>query len=98
MSLARVHTWADAEVLTASDLNAEFNNILNNPVSLLSPLTANLDFNNFRLQNINAGSSSSPSIYLNGQTGVGLYFTGTGSGAGIAFTKFGNILETEVFS
>jgi len=30
--------------LTASDLNSEFNNILNNPVSLISPLTGAVDF------------------------------------------------------
>lgn len=29
MSLSRVKNWIDAEILTASDLNAEFNNILN---------------------------------------------------------------------
>ena len=39
MALARVKTWA-AEVLTYSDLNAEFNNILNNPTSLISDVCA----------------------------------------------------------
>ena len=34
MALSRVKTWSSGETLTASDLNAEFNNILNNPVSL----------------------------------------------------------------
>lgn len=33
-----------AEVLSASDLNAEFNNILNNPVALWSPAAAAVDF------------------------------------------------------
>lgn len=42
MALGRVKTWI-AEVLTASDLNAEFNNILNNALSLISPLTGTLD-------------------------------------------------------
>jgi hypothetical protein len=45
MALSRVKTWSSGETLTASDLNAEFNNILNNPVSLLSPLTGALDLN-----------------------------------------------------
>lgn len=44
MALARIKTWIAAEVLTASDLNSEFNNILNNPVSLLSPVTGAFDF------------------------------------------------------
>ncbi len=43
MALSRSKTWIAAEILTASDLNNEFNNILNNPVSLISPLTAALD-------------------------------------------------------
>lgn len=30
MPLSRLHTWIAGEVLTASDLNAEFNNIINN--------------------------------------------------------------------
>lgn len=43
MSLARVKTWNLGDVLTATDLNAEFNNILNNPISLISPVTAEID-------------------------------------------------------
>lgn len=47
MAISRVKTWIAGEVLTASDLNGEFNNIINNALSLISPLTANLDFDNF---------------------------------------------------
>jgi len=47
MAISRVKTWIAGEILTASDLNAEFNNIINNALSLISPLTANLDFDNF---------------------------------------------------
>lgn len=43
MALSRTKTWVAAEILTASDLNAEFNNILDNAISLISPLTAALD-------------------------------------------------------
>ena len=43
MALARIKTWVSGEVLTASDLNSEFNNILNNGRSLVSPLTGSLD-------------------------------------------------------
>ena len=45
MALSRTKTWVSGEVLTASDLNAEFNSILNNATTLISPLTANLDLN-----------------------------------------------------
>jgi len=43
MALSRIKTWAAGEILTAADLNAEYNNILNNALSLFSPLTGNLD-------------------------------------------------------
>jgi hypothetical protein len=43
VSLSRVKSWISGEVLTASDLNAEFNNVLTNAISLISPLTSTLD-------------------------------------------------------
>ena len=49
MAVARVKTWIAGEVLTASDLNAEFNNILNNASDLANPLTKALDLNGFEL-------------------------------------------------
>jgi len=51
VSISRVKTWVALEVLFASDLNAEFNNVLNNGLSLISPLTGNLDVNNTQLLN-----------------------------------------------
>ena len=52
MAISRVKVWIAGEVLTASDLNGEFNNVLNNALSLISPLTANLDFNNKQAVNM----------------------------------------------
>lgn len=49
MSISRVKTWISGEVLTASDLNAEVNNILNNPVDLWSPAAKAADMNGFEL-------------------------------------------------
>ena len=43
MALSRIKTWIAGEVLTASDLNAEYNNLLNNALTLISPLTGTLD-------------------------------------------------------
>ena len=43
MALSRIKTWSAGEILTASDLNAELNNILTNALTLISPLTGNLD-------------------------------------------------------
>ena len=39
MAVSRVKTWVSDETLTASDLNAEFNNILNNGEDLAWPAT-----------------------------------------------------------
>ena len=55
--LGRVKTWTDGETLTALDQNGEFNNILNNPIALVSPTTGPINFNaqahtGFRLQNV----------------------------------------------
>lgn len=49
MALSRIKTWI-AEVLTYSDLNAEFDNIINNGAgSLSSPRTASFDMNGLAL-------------------------------------------------
>src|SRR3990167_4324082 len=45
MALARVTTWSSGEVLTAAALNAEFDSILSNALSLISPITGTLDLN-----------------------------------------------------
>lgn len=46
MALSRVKVWG-TEVLTAADLNAEFDNILNNASSLISPLGGALDWDGY---------------------------------------------------
>ena len=51
MALSRVKNWVAGEILTASDLNSEFNNLLNNALTLISPLTGNLNFNNNQATN-----------------------------------------------
>lgn len=52
MALSRVKTWITGEILYAADLNAEYNNILNNALSLISPLTASLDVNSKNLTSV----------------------------------------------
>ena len=39
MALTRIKTFITGEVLTASDLNSELDNPINNALSLISPLT-----------------------------------------------------------
>ena len=48
MALSRVKTWS-AEVLYAADLNAEFDNIIDNQMSYISPVTAAFDMDGFEL-------------------------------------------------
>ena len=72
MSISRVKTWT-AETLTASDLNSEFNNIINNALSLISPLTATLDIDNQRLDDIHLGTVGDPSLNFNGDSNTGFY-------------------------
>src|SRR3972149_754264 len=50
MALTAVTPWG-AETLTYADLNAEFNNIYDNPMSLISPCTATLNLNGNVLSN-----------------------------------------------
>lgn len=45
MALSRSTVWVTGQVLTATDLNNEFDNILNNPVPLISPVSTTIDFN-----------------------------------------------------
>lgn len=47
MALSRVHVWSAGEVLTAADLNAEINNIIDNASSLISPLSGALDWDGY---------------------------------------------------
>lgn len=49
MAISRAKTWIAGEVLTASDLNSEFNNILQNAADLISPLTKAISMGGFAL-------------------------------------------------
>jgi hypothetical protein len=46
MALSRITVWSAGQVLTAADLNGEFNNVLSNPLTLISPTTGNINFAN----------------------------------------------------
>ncbi|KKL75820.1 hypothetical protein LCGC14_2051080 [marine sediment metagenome] len=44
MALSRLNEFNDGTALTETKLEGEFDNIYNNPLTLISPLTGNLDF------------------------------------------------------
>ena len=76
MALARVKVWSSGEILYATDLNNEFNSILNNAFSLISPLTGAIDLDGYALTVDAAGVST-----LTSTAAIGLSYT-TGAKAG----------------
>ena len=52
MALTVFKTFSAGEVLTASDLNSSLTNIHDNALTLISPLTANLNFDNNQATNL----------------------------------------------
>src|SRR3990167_6216567 len=71
MALSRVKTWIAGEVLTASDLNGEFNNILDNLSFALSTQFAN-------------GTLANPSLAFVNDTDTGGYLAGVNQFALVA--------------
>lgn len=72
MALARLKTWVK-EKLTFTDLNAEFNNLINNAVSFISPLTGSVNGGGFTLSNIilSALAYTGTTINITSTLGVG---------------------------
>lgn len=75
MAISRIKTWG-TETLTSSDLNAEFNNIINNALSLISPLTSDLAAGGNKITGLSLGAASSPSLQFTGDTNTGFYSSG----------------------
>lgn len=79
MALSRVKTWI-AEILYASDLNAEFNNLLNNALSLISPLTGNLDAGSNKITALAAPTALTDAMRLGDSiSNLGIYYTTAGT-------------------
>lgn len=80
MTISRVKTWIAGEVLTAADLNAEINNILNNTTALVTPLTANLIWNPDATYDIGASGASRPrDLFLSRNAVIGGTLTLSGA-------------------
>ena len=88
MSLARIKTWIAGDTLTAADLNAEFNNPLNNPISLISPTTGVINFDNKLHTNLPvsalSGTSGSTGQVATIDTAAGAVVWKSASGGSIA--------------
>jgi len=72
LALAAVKTFVN-EILYPADLNAEFANIRNNALSLISPLTGDLAIGGNNLTGLSLGSVGSPSLAFTADTNTGIY-------------------------
>ena len=70
MALSPVKTWG-AEILTFGDLNNEFLNILNNPGSLITPVTFNLTFTDATYDIGASGATRPRDLFLSRNAVVG---------------------------
>lgn len=101
MALSRLKVWV-AEILTYSELNSEFNNILNNANSLISPFTANVSGGGYSITNLGglivgatATTVTAGSAHATQMTGTSAATTGSvismfsadAVGANISFAK-----------
>lgn len=93
MALTILVTPADGDTIEAATWINEFNNIYNNFLSGLSPLTANLAFGAFRATGLALGSVSDPAIQFTGDSNTGHYSSAAdtlnGATAGVLAYQFG---------
>lgn len=88
MSLARTKNWIAGEVLTASDLNTEFNNILNNPGSLICPIGFNLTFTDATYDIGASGATRPRDLFLSRNAVIGGTLGVTGAATLSSTLKF----------
>lgn len=76
MALTRLSQFDTGTVLTEVAIEAEFDNIYNNALTLISPLTGTLALGGNRLTGAALGSETSPSFQFTGDTNTGIYSSG----------------------
>ena len=85
MAISRLKSWISGEVLTASDQNSEFNNILNNAADLVSPFTKAISMGGFALNfdaaNTMSLTSSTRGLNLSTTTAINDTYTTVASAA-----------------
>lgn len=76
MAISRVVVVTSSTALTDSLWNNEFNNILDNALSLVSPWTGNMDAGGYRLIGLGLGTAASPALQFTGDTDTGVMSPG----------------------
>jgi hypothetical protein len=82
MTLSRITTWVDGQVLTAAALNNEFDNLINNPVTLVFPLPAGsgaVDFNYNPVDKFVVGTNNNTTVVGGLSQVIGLLLWNDGS-------------------
>lgn len=93
MAISAFKTFASGEILTASDLNSSFTQIINNPIALWSPMTANASgASTYKLTALTAGTTAGDSL-MYGQALVGSTLTLTGAVSGATTIAMGGALS-----
>src|SRR3990167_2018150 len=81
MAFSRIKVWV-AERLNFSDLNAEFNNLINGANSLIPPFTADVAAGGFKITGLGAGTARTDTASLATiQDGTGVYVATVGGTA-----------------
>ena len=86
MALSRIKRWARNEILLSTDLNAEFDNLVNNAQSLVFPLTQDLDVGGYLMND--TGFTAPIQLHENLQSLDGKYANDIGAAiAGIGLSS-----------
>src|SRR3990167_10432874 len=76
MALTRLNAFATGSVVTNSIITGEFDNLYNNALTLISPLTADLAAGGNRITGLSLGAAGSPSLQFTGDTNTGIFSSG----------------------
>ena len=76
MALTRLNSFATGSVVTNAIATGEFDNIYNNALTLISPLTGNLAAGGNLITGLGLGTVGSPTLQFTGDTNTGIFRLG----------------------
>src|SRR3990167_1930595 len=76
MALTRLNSFATGSVVTNVIATGEFDNIYNNALTLISPLTGNLAAGGNLITGLGLGTVGSPTLQFTGDTNTGIFSSG----------------------